>query len=201
MVTALGIYAIGSGLLLYAEHRLTVATGADTLLAWLNQHVYIPVMRALVIMVFICLAYPTVLGLGDAPPLAALLHAGRIDSILTAAFVISLALPVMPLLDRLPGTVLAVQGIIAVMMIAAWLGDQLGVPVALWVGWGTAGQVVGVLLLASLVGDSLVLLCPPNSRIRYAGLIREAVRIAAEIPAILLYGFALGRQFPEVYVL
>ncbi len=199
MTIAIAFYIAASIALIVIEQRLARLAGTDAGLQWLSDHIYVPILRTLVVLGFVALAYPALFGLAAAPPLPALLAGGRADLAITTAFFASLVLPLLPVMNHVPGSVLAAQGILACCLVAGWLAQAAGLDaVRLWAGWLVALQVVAILLAGSLSGRAVVRYYVPRKALHHAVLIEEGVRLAAVIAAILLYSFALGRQFGNV---
>ncbi|MBT8144635.1 MAG: hypothetical protein KJO55_08035 [Gammaproteobacteria bacterium] len=196
MLVAIAFYIAASIGLIYVEQRLALLGNDDAVIDWLNDHVYTPALRTFALVAFILLAYPDLYGLTDAPSLATVLRDGRADLLLTTLFFISLFLPLVTVVDRIPGAILALQGILGCAMLASWVGDALDRgDINIWVGWPIIAQIIAILLAGLALGRLASWLYAPRLRQRYAGPVREAARLAAEIPAILVYSFAVGQQF------
>ena len=60
---------------------------------WIFEKIFIPLSRAIGLMIFILLSYPVLFGVTDAPPLSELLSAGshRISTLMNILFVLPLA--------------------------------------------------------------------------------------------------------------
>ena len=67
---------------------------------WILEHVVFPTGRAAVLVGFILIAYPRLYGLEAAVPLSEILSAGagRLQSLINWVFVVSLLLPLVPLI-------------------------------------------------------------------------------------------------------
>lgn len=195
MFAAVIAYVAASAALIALEQRLARAAHTDPQLAWLNERIYTPLGRTLVLVLFIVLAYPAPLGLPAAPPLGEVLRDGNADRLITALFVASLALPLVPVVRAVPGAVLAGQGILACCLLTSWVADALGAgPVRYWMGVLVALEVAAILVAGRFAARGVLALYPGRLRSRYADIASEAARLLSEIPAIALYGWALGRQ-------
>ena len=196
MTIAIAFFLVASIALIVVEQRLMVLADTDAGIHWLSDHIYIPLLRSLVVLGFVALAYPALFGIETAPPLPALLGGGRANLAITTAFAASLVLPLLPFMERLPGAITATQGILGCCLLASWLGQAAGLaPARLWTGWFVALQVVAILVAGKLLGRAVVKFHVPRRAQRFAPLIEEVARLASAIPAISLYSFALGRQF------
>ena len=196
MTIAIAFFLVASVVLVVIEQRLVRLADTDAGIHWLSDHIYVPLLRTLVVLGFVALAYPALFGLATAPRLPELLGGGRADLVITAAFAASLVLPLLPFMERLPGAIMAAQGILACCLLAGWLGHAVGLaPTRLWAGWFVALQVVAILLAGKLLGRAIVKFYVPRQAQRFAPIIEEGARLASAIPAISLYSLALGRQF------
>lgn len=195
MIAAIAVYLLASATLIALEQKLAYATRADATQTWLNDRVYTPLARTFVLVLFVVMAYPTLLGLDQAPPLGHVLRDGHADTLITSLFAASLALPMVPVVRAVPGAVLAGQGILACCLLTTWVAATLGAPAPrLWMGWLVALEVLAVLIVGRYAGRALLALYPRGARAGIADIASEAARLASEIPAVALYGWALGRQ-------
>ena len=195
MTIAIAFFLVASIAMIAVEQRLLRLADTDPGIHWLSDHIYIPLLRTLVVLGFVALAYPALFGITTAPPLPALLGGGRADLVITAAFAASLVLPLLPFMERLPGAIMTAQGILACCLLAGWLAQAGGLAPRLWTGWVVVVQVIAILLAGKLLGRAIVRFYVPRRALRFAPIIEEGARLASAIPAISLYSFALGRQF------
>ena len=169
---------------------------------WLWQHVYAPLLRAATLLLFVLMAYPTLYGLAEAPTVTALLSAeeGRFGHILGIVFVLSLALPLMPVLGALPALMLPIQGVVAAALLFHWLATSLGAEnVRLWPGGGITLGVVALSATAYwLAGHGARLTEHMGHRLfdiaDLGEVAREALVLLFQAPAIVLYAMVLGSQ-------
>lgn len=195
MIAAVIAYLVAGAALIALEQRLDTIAQTDATFAWLNDHLYTPLARTLVLVLFIVLAYPDVLGLESAPALGEVLRAGNADVLISSLFAASLLLPLVPVVSALPGVVLAGQGILACCLLTSWVADALGVAeVRYWMGPLVALEVIAILLAGRLAARALAQIYPRPAHSRYSSVAGEAARLLSEVPAILVYGWALGRQ-------
>jgi hypothetical protein len=168
---------------------------------WLFEHVVIPIARAMTLVLFILVAYPTLFGLEAAPPLGELLAADRLrlTTLLNIVFLLTLLLPLVPVIGRLQELVLPLQGITAATLIFRWLAAGSSREIHYWPGLVPA---LGLLLLASLThwlakGLAQRLAQGLDRALGRAGsdkLIYRSVVMLMQMPVILLYTLSLGRQ-------
>lgn len=202
MFGALLLYGLLVMALEYFTARLHHAVRDVGLTAWVVEHVLLPWSRVLALLLFLLLAYPLLFGLHDAPPMPDLLLArdGRVSLLVNTAFVLSLLLPLAPLLGNLKGLVLPVQAIAMSAVLFHWLTLALGIEhVSYWPG-GLAAVTILVLApltqtLARHTGHWL------GSHINRAqnmegfdGLAYEGLLLFFQVPAVLIYTLALGAQ-------
>lgn len=195
MIVAIVIFVLGSIGLLALEDWLIDHPKSTSFGNWIVEHLYLPLLRAALVLAFVALAYPAIYGLSDAPALSGLLTGGhyRFDSWINAVLVASLLLPLVPGLGRIPGLLLALQGIIATAMLFGWVADAYGLQDE-WLipSWPLMFKILvitgGAALLSWMAGRSL--------QLAQGKLVAEAVRLTAQMPALIIYGKALGAQIP-----
>lgn len=118
--------AAGLGLA-WAEDRLHRRELVPLAVAWV-EHFLLPLARVFALMLFLLVAYPALFGVGGAPPLSVILFgtAGRIDDLINVLFFAGLLLPALPVLRRLPGLTLPLQGMAGAALLFTWLAQGLG---------------------------------------------------------------------------
>ncbi len=196
MLMAILVFLLLALGLIVLEQRLYDAAQASALLCWLTDHLYLPLMRAVVLLVFLFAAYPQLYGLSEAPPLWPLLAGGRhrIDQLLNALLLISLLLPLLPLFQRVAGATLALQGIFATALIATWVARESALDIRLVPDALLLLRMAAILIVARVVAGLLTRARPGTSARRE--MVFEAARMAAQIPVIVIYGHFLGAQLP-----
>jgi len=202
MLGALAIYGLLVMVLEYFTARLHHAVRDVGFTAWIVQHVLLPWSRVLALLVFLALAYPALFGLATAPPISDLLAArdGRMSTLINTAFVLSLLLPLTPLLGNIKGLVLPVQAIAMATLLFHWLTMALDVnTVSYWPGWLAAMAI----LVLTPVTQSLAQhsahwfgnhLNRINNREGFENLMYDGLLLFFQIPAVLIYTLALGQQ-------
>ncbi len=194
MLTALIVFLPLTIGLLLLELRLQAATAGSELQAWLADHLYLPLVRAIALLAFIFIAHPELFGLTQAPSLGTLLGAGhyRFDQLINLFLIVSLLLPLLPLLNRIAGVTLALQGFCATALLASWLAAEAGAALAFIPGPGQFLRIIAVLLAARLLAEWLAKELAKTTAWR--DLLVEAARMAAQLPAVIIYARFLGRQ-------
>lgn len=201
MLLACVVFGILNLLLAKREQLFLAHMTEHNITAWLAEHVYLPLARILSILMFIGLAYPTLFGLREAPDIHTLLTGGehRVSHLINLGFLLSLLLPLMPVVGRLPSLVLPAQGLLAAAVLFNWLAQARGIEVSLWPGWLT----LGLVLLWAMLGQRLAAwiaqqfgdhwnahdASEDQTRVYY-----ETIVLFFQIPAILLYTLSLGEQ-------
>ncbi len=201
LVAALLGYAILSALEALASARLHARLDSGSGL-WLWSHVYAPMLRAATLLLFIIVAYPTLYGLADAPSVSSLLSAGegRFGHILGIIFVLTLVLPLLPVVGPVPALVLPVQGVVTAALLFRWLASSLEVRgVSYWPGaevtLGIVALSVAAYWLAGHGARVIERLGQKQLDVADLGeLAREALVLLLQAPAIVLYAMALGSQ-------
>jgi hypothetical protein len=168
---------------------------------WVWQRLYLPMLRAGALALFVLLAYPALFGLPDAPPLAALLlgESGRLSRFVGAVFLVSLLVPLVPGVGA-PALALPLQGAAASALLFAWLAGAEGLAAPrYWPGGAGLGLAAVLAYAAWWVARQVA------ARLDEAGLRRwnladagqvafQALLLFLQVPAILAYSLGLGRQ-------
>jgi len=202
LIGALILYGLLVMALEYFTARLHHAVREVGLTAWVVEHVLLPWSRVLALLLFLLLAYPLLFGLHSAPPMPDLLLArdGRVSLLVNTAFVLSLLLPLTPLLGNLKGLVLPVQAIAMAALLFHWLTQALGfVHVSYWPGGLAAVTILALApLTQSLAHHAGHWLGSHINRAQnmegFEGLAYEGLLLFFQVPAVLIYTLALGRQ-------
>ncbi|MEE9159403.1 MAG: hypothetical protein V3U60_13595 [Gammaproteobacteria bacterium] len=171
-------------------------------LQWAWDHVAIPLARAGLLILFILLAYPVLFGTQTAPPLGTLLavDAMRVNYLLNLVFLITLLLPLIPVIRTRPAWVVPLQGIAACALLFSWLATEQGLErVSYWPGFNVLVLIAVIAIatywlaiyLSRQVGQHL------DTAFEVKGasiLVFEATVLVFQTPALLLFSLALGRQ-------
>jgi hypothetical protein len=139
---------------LWLQHRLQDHPFND----WLVEHIGIPLLNALAMILFIAILYPVLFPLESLPDFYTLLssEAGRINQLINWIFVLSLMIPMIPVLGPRIEIVLPIQGLVVLALIANWLGTHLGaqaismLPSAIDVMWMLVWGVIAARLAVHL---------------------------------------------------
>ena len=174
----------------------------DEWLQWPWDHFMMPLLRACLVLMFIAIAYPSIFGLVDAPPLAEVLARDdmRIHHLLNLVFVITLFFPLIPVVGDWHEFVLPLQGIAASMLLFNWLAREMHVmDVHYWPG---IDSVLYMSMLASFthvaavwISDRAGALLDRRFELDGSGkLVSSVLVMIMQGPIIVLYCRGLGRQ-------
>jgi hypothetical protein len=173
-----------------------------SILQWSWDKIGMPFLRAVLMLLFLLLAYPVIFAISDAPPVIALLDNDelRVNYLINLIFVVTLLFPLIPVLGKWEELILPAQAITASAMLFSWLAADLGFKnIQYWPGIIT---VISILVIAFLshwlalavshfLGDAI----DEKFSVEHAGhLLSRALVLFMQSPAILLYSAALGRQ-------
>jgi len=172
------------------------------ILHWAWDHVGMPLLRAVLMVIFIFIAYPSIFGLSYAPPLSSLLAVDdmRIHYLINAIFVLTLLFPLIPFFGRWDEFILPAQGMAASLLLFSWLAEARGISdVSYWPGFYTLACIlvisIGTHWLAVSVSNHLGHLL---NKIFYihdsAGIISRGIILFMQSPSILIFSLALGKQ-------
>lgn len=201
LLLACASFGVLNLMLAIGEMRFHAAMAEHGITAWLAEHFYLPLARLFTMLVFIGFAYPALFGLRDAPGILMLLDADpqRMSRLINLGFMLSLLLPLLPVLGRLPSLVLPAQGLLAAALLFSWLAQARGVDVTLWPG----GYRAGLILVWLILGQRLALWTAQHFSDGWrtqtgngdrARLYYETVILFFQMPAILLYTLGLSEQ-------
>ncbi|MEE8108401.1 MAG: hypothetical protein V3T36_04505 [Gammaproteobacteria bacterium] len=197
MLTAIFLFVLGSIGLLILEDYLHNHPSLSHLGTWLSEHLYLPMLRAALVLIFVATAYPALFGLQDGPAIDRLLSDGhyRLDWWINGVLLVSLALPTVPGLGRIPGIVLTLQGMVASAMLFGWLAQDMGLAQYwLFPGWSLLAKILlitGAAGLLSWMAESYLQLARKR-------LVAESLRLLAQMPVLIIFGSALGRQLDRL---
>lgn len=183
-----------TAVLLMLELRLDRAARRSAIQGWLALHLYLPLMRATALLVFVFIAYPELFDLATAPSISALLAAGhyRFDQLVNILLVVSLLLPLIPVLNRITGVTLALQGMCATALVASWVAIEANAAIDFVPDAWLLLRIAVVLLAARLAGQLLAEEFVNSPR--YRELVVESLRMLAQLPAVTMYAHFLGTQ-------
>lgn len=166
------------------------------------DHIGMPLLRTVLILIFIFLAYPLIFGISDAPSLSTLFAADdmRIHYMINAVFVVTLFFPLIPVFGNWDEFILPAQGMAASMLLFSWLVDSMKiVNISYWPGFNTLGYMlviaIGTHWLAVTVSHHLGYLLDKKFNVLGSGeIISRGIVLFMQSPSILIFSLALGRQ-------
>ncbi len=170
--------------------------------AWLFEHVGLPGVRAALLTLFVLLAYPLIFGQRELPALDLLLFtgSGRVSLLVFVALVLSLLLPLLPVVGQRHALVLPLQGIAIAALLFDWLGAHLGLTeVSLWPGLDGVLAILLLALLAPRLAGRIALRLGAWVDARFeveesAPLLLDGVLLLMQLPVLLVYTLTLGEQ-------
>ena len=169
---------------------------------WIFEHIFIPLARAIALMVFILLSYPVLFGIHEAPPISSLLSSGgnRISTLMNVIFLIPLLFSLLPIVGNIPAFILPAQAIAGASLIFSWMQGALP---AQTIHYFPNIKVLLVILLLAILSQAIA---------RWAGnhtsnavnrwfniddgqkIVYRIVILTAQLPVILIYTRGLGLQ-------
>ena len=174
----------------------------NPILFWIWDRIAIPLMQVLLLILFICLSYPLIFGMQQAPSIGTLLHGGelRMNNLVNILFLITLLFPLLPVFGRRHELILPLQAIVAVMMIFGWLAHELGIEhISFWPGTRNVILILIVAILAYRLTIKFAAVAGHRLDERFnvvqsGALISRCLILFMQSPAILIYSAGLGRQ-------
>ncbi|MEJ2060825.1 MAG: hypothetical protein P8Y64_10115 [Gammaproteobacteria bacterium] len=169
---------------------------------FLLAHMGVPLVRVLLMLLFILLTLPVLLDQPQLPGLGHLLDNGheRFQTLVNWLFVVSLILPLLPAIGRFTALILPIQGTLALAFLAHWAAADNALKLNLWPDLPTLGGIVLFAVLghrvSALLAHRLGLDVRHQLHIADADeVIGQTTLLVFQIPSLLLYGLYLGRQF------
>lgn len=186
----------------FVESSLHSVFAANPPFQWGWDQLSAPLLRAIMLVVFVYLAFPTLFGLNTAPSIGELISSQEmhVPNVLGILFLIGFLASLAPGLGGKPEFVLPVQGCLACGYLFFGLTGYLGVTTAnLWPGIDILLTMVCVSYYAhrfgrfvgEVGGDQLDMML--NTR-GYGVVVLHVIELLAQVPIILLFGHGLGRQ-------
>ncbi|TJY58971.1 hypothetical protein E4T66_15375 [Sinimarinibacterium sp. CAU 1509] len=190
MTLAIAVFVLVTAGLARLEHRLHQHHHEPLQHWWIEQGL-LPLGRVFALMLLIGLGYPDIFGIDDAPSLRALLQAepGRFDQWINILFIVGLLLPALPLLHRLPGLALPLQGLAGVAVVFSWLRSALNIDATLI---PPRAEMVLLLLLAALASAAAKLLSLSVREPVLRQDLRDLVLLWLQAPLVIVYARMLG---------
>ena len=165
-----------------------------------------PLYRALVILVFVLLSYPTIFGIYEAPRITTLfeLGDGRLTGVVNILFFVGLLLPFIPGMYKHTSIVLLTQSILCCMFIFTWLAEHLQLTT---INYFPEFHIILIILILAIGSSNLANWLSLHfgekldRRFHLEGckeLIGPSLSLLIQVPIIILYATSLGRQLTSV---
>ncbi len=200
-VAATFLFILTSRIVHYIDHSPAEHWWFKIFSHWYVEHVWIPVIRIITLIIFISLAYPIIFGLKAAPPLADILwQKGHLNTLINVTFFITLVLPLIPIIGNLHALVLPIQGCTIVIVFFNWLMPFYNVNMTSYWPGGLQAVLLFALIIpshwlavrsAEYIGSQLD---DWHNRQGYSQIIYQLTLLLFQAPIILLYSLHLGRQ-------
>jgi hypothetical protein len=169
---------------------------------WGWDQFFAPLIRAVMLVLFVYLAYPALFGLTAAPTIGALLTGDEVQTneLIGVVFLVGFLASLLPGLGRNPEFVLPIQGSLATAYVFHWLTGYLGMTTATF--WPGVDIVLTMILvsffahhLGRVAGKAFGDWLDGTLGTRgYDLVIVHAFELLGQIPVVLLFGYGLGRQ-------
>lgn len=200
-LTALILYAIAIIAAELLVKKLHAAVSDVGITEWMVEQVALPLARACALAIFIVSAYPILFGLTAAPPLGSILFSeeGRLVSMVNLAFILSLLLPLLPVIGSRRSLILPFQGVAIASLLFHWLASFKNVPHSYWPGISNILLVILIVLLVSPLAHFAsqrfgTFVNRLTERAGFEQLAFEGLLLFLQAPALLVYTLSLGKQ-------
>jgi hypothetical protein len=195
MIPATLVFAAFTACLAVFEHRLH-RRHHEPLQQWWIEQCLLPLCRVFALMLLIAIGYPAIFGLHAAPSLRALLLAepGRFGQWVNVLFIVGLLLPALPLLRRLPGLSLPLQGLAGVAVVFSWLQSALGIEATLL---PSRAEIIWLAILAALASAAAKLVSLSVDEPLWRQDLRDLLLLWFQAPLLIVYARMLGHQLAQ----
>jgi hypothetical protein len=199
---AIGVYALLALVEPFLESALHRSFADNPAMQWSWDQFFAPLLRAIILVVFVYLAYPGLFGLRVAPSIVELLtnSEARLNTVIGTLFFAGFVASLIPGFGKHPEFVLPLQGCLGAGYFFFWLTTYLGVTTAsLWPGLDVFLVMVLVSYVGHRIGGHLGRLIGTwfdgkRDTLGYDRVAVHVVELLAQIPVVALFGYGLGRQ-------
>ena len=161
-----------------------------------------PMLRTMLMLVFIALVYPLNFGLDSAPPFNEIITAQktRLDFLINIVFLLSLIYPVIPVIGKADELMIPLQGVLASIILFRWLCAHLACEqYSLFPGGGVLLAILVFAFITHWLAKYLAehvgaFLDRTFHRAGYQLLVFQGVVMIMQSPVIFIYGITLGNQ-------
>ena len=169
---------------------------------WIARHIGTPFFHVLLLVAFIYMSYPILYGFeshnsaGESvvPGLTELLnaHSGQTMKLINILFVISVLLPLIPVIHRFLALILPLQAVAGSMVLYGWLADYSGLEGPVFPGFHILALMVIFSILAELCAKALAIMFGSKLNTQYhthdmEKVIHKSVLLILQVPILLLY--------------
>ena len=200
-IIALSIYAVAIVAVEFLVNRLHSAVHDVDISAWMVESVALPLARAAALTLFIISAYPLLFGISTAPTLDAILffREGRLTALVNLTFILSLLLPLLPVIGKRRSIILPLQGFAIATLLFHWMASFMGVPHDYWPGTVNLLLIIVLASVASPLAHHITHTIGKHAdklaeREGFDNLAFEGLLLFFQAPAILVYTLSLGNQ-------
>ena len=166
---------------------------------WIARQIIGPFIHVVLLVAYIYLCYPIIFGIEHAPELSELLdqRSGRTMKLINIVFIVSVILPLLPIIGRFSSVILSLQAITASAVIYTWLSEAMSYQYTIIPGIRTLLLIIGLSLLAGIAAKWLDSLLAPdlNKKFHTEGwgrIIQRSTVMLFQVPILLVYTLSLA---------
>ncbi|MCU7819939.1 MAG: hypothetical protein KZQ57_14010 [gamma proteobacterium symbiont of Lucinoma myriamae] len=179
-------------------HKIQAVSGSH----WIAKHIGAPFFHVLLLIAFIYMSYPVLYGLdshnstGEAilPSLSQLLNArsGQTMKLVNTLFIISVILPLIPVINRFTAFILPLQAIAGSAVLYGWLADFTGIRYSIFPGFEIMALIIFFSFIAELAARAIASLSGAglHHQYRHSGtekIIHKSMLLILQVPILLIY--------------
>jgi hypothetical protein len=186
-------------------HKINAVSGSH----WIAKHVGAPFFHVLLLVAFIYMSYPVLYGLdshnstGEAilPSLSQLLNArsGQTMKLVNTLFIISVLLPLIPVINRFTALILPLQAIAGSAVLYGWLADFMGIRYSIFPGFEIMALIIFFSLITELAARAIASLSGAglNHQYRHTDMekiIHKSILLILQVPVLLIYTLNIAHK-------
>ncbi len=173
---------------------------------WVAQHIGAPFFHVLLLVCFIYMSYPVLYGLDTqlsngsvVPSLSQLLnaHSGQTMKLINTIFVISVILPLIPIINRFSALILPFQAMAGSAVLYGWLSEFSQISFIILPSYTVLALIIFFSAIAEFMAQTLAIFLETHIRHSYQAkamqkIIHKSTLLILQVPILLIYTLSLN---------
>ena len=167
---------------------------------WTTQHIWLPLARIIAILLFVTMAHPILFGIDSASSIPVLLDSQRINTLINVLFLLSIFLPLLPIVGKMHSLILPVQSLAAAQLLFSWMNQRdYQLDITFLPSFNTLMLLSSLIIASHFIGQYTARyigrLLDENFNVEGStDLIFQSVLLLLQGPLLLVYTVGLGSQ-------